>query len=48
MKISRESTACFTGYRTVKLLRTSKDPQLIEMISANLEQTLLKLYEQES
>ena len=46
MKIYKEKTVCFTGYRTSKILRTSNNPNLFQKISTDIENNVLTLYEQ--
>ncbi len=44
--MKQETTLCFTGYRTSKIIRTNNSPNLIEGISINLEKTIQSFYNQ--
>ena len=46
MGINKEKSVSFTGYRTSKILKTSKDPNVIEEIRQNLKNKIVALYEQ--
>lgn len=46
MKITKETTVAFTGYRTAKILRSTTDPYIIDNLAAELDKVILSLYKQ--
>lgn len=46
MKIAKETTVAFTGYRTAKILRSITEQNTLETIAEELEKTVLCLYKQ--
>ncbi|CDN30806.1 hypothetical protein BN938_0701 [Mucinivorans hirudinis] len=46
MKIAKETTVAFTGYRTAKILRSSNEPDILQTIATELDKTVLCLHKQ--